>query len=137
MMPTITSKIALDTNIILYNHDEDSRKRSVAQKLLMLRPVISAQVVSEYLNVMKRKFPIAKADLVLLCVAWMRLCEFCPIGATTLENAHRIILRYDLQIFDSIIVAAVLEAGCDILYSEDMQHNMKIDGTLTIVNPFC
>jgi predicted nucleic acid-binding protein len=38
--------------------------------------------------------------------------------------------------FDSIIVASALEAGCDILYSEDMQHGQVIEGRLTIQNPF-
>jgi len=40
------------------------------------------------------------------------------------------------QVFDAIIVASALETGCNILYSEDMQHNMKIDRKLSIVNPF-
>jgi len=47
-----------------------------------------------------------------------------------------LMLRYDFQIFDAIIVASALESGCQVLYSEDMQHNMKINGQLTIVNPF-
>ena len=33
------------------------------------------------------------------------------------------------------IRAAAIEAGCDMLYSEDMQHGRTI-GDLAIVNPF-
>jgi predicted nucleic acid-binding protein len=36
---------------------------------------------------------------------------------------------------DALIVASAIEAGCDILYSEDMQHGRVIGG-LPIRNPF-
>jgi len=41
----------------------------------------------------------------------------------------------NLSIYDGLIVAAALTAGCDTLYSEDMNHRQKI-GSLTIINPF-
>jgi predicted nucleic acid-binding protein len=40
-----------------------------------------------------------------------------------------------LSFYDALIVAAAIEAGCDILYSEDMQHGRTIGG-LAIINPF-
>jgi predicted nucleic acid-binding protein len=43
--------------------------------------------------------------------------------------------RYGLSIFDAMIAAAALNAGCDTLLSEDMQHGMALD-ELRIVNPF-
>ncbi len=42
---------------------------------------------------------------------------------------------HGFPIYDALIVAAALEARCDTLYSEDMQHGRQIGG-LTIVNPF-
>jgi predicted nucleic acid-binding protein len=50
--------------------------------------------------------------------------------------AHLIILKYDLQYFDSLIVASALEAKCKVLYSEDMQHQLIIENKLKILNPF-
>jgi len=44
-------------------------------------------------------------------------------------------IRYQFSFYDSLIVAATLEAGCKTLYSEDMQHGQKIE-QLTISNPF-
>jgi predicted nucleic acid-binding protein len=44
--------------------------------------------------------------------------------------------RYDFQVFDAIIVASALESGCQTLYSEDMQHEMKVSKQLSIINPF-
>jgi len=35
-----------------------------------------------------------------------------------------------------MIVSSALQSGCDILYSEDMQHDQEIDGQLEVVNPF-
>ena len=37
--------------------------------------------------------------------------------------------------YDGLIIAAAIEAGCNILYSEDLQHGRNIGG-LSIVNPF-
>ena len=44
-------------------------------------------------------------------------------------------MRHGLRIYDSLIIAAALEAGCDTLYSEDMQHGQVIEG-IRIENPF-
>jgi predicted nucleic acid-binding protein len=39
-------------------------------------------------------------------------------------------------VFDGLVVAAALEAGCATLWSEDMQHGLVIDKRLKILNPF-
>ena len=41
-----------------------------------------------------------------------------------------------LSIYDAMIVAAALDAGCDRLWSEDMQNGMVIERSLCIVDPF-
>ncbi len=43
--------------------------------------------------------------------------------------------RYRYTIYDSLLIAAALEAGCSILYSEDM-HDGQVIGSVTIRNPF-
>ena len=43
--------------------------------------------------------------------------------------------QYGFSFYDSLIVAAALEAGCTRLYSEDLQHGQRVDH-LTIQNPF-
>jgi predicted nucleic acid-binding protein len=84
----------------------------------------------------KRRLPVSKVELMVMCIEWMQMCEFQPITQATLHTAQRLIGRYDLQIFDSIVAAAALEADCTILYTEDMHHGMTIDSILTIINPF-
>jgi predicted nucleic acid-binding protein len=131
------TKIALDTNILIYSHDKtDLFKRDIARNLIVQSPVVSTQVISEYINVLKRITLLPKKDLLNLCVQTLENCDIQSIRISTLEMAKQIIQRYDLQIFDSIIVAAAIEANCKILYSEDMKHNLEIDGYLRIMNPF-
>ena len=62
-----------------------------------------------------------------------------PIVNFTLQTqlkAIEIKERYQLQFYDSLILATALENGCNIVYSEDMQNGQVIDNQLTIVNPF-
>ena len=37
--------------------------------------------------------------------------------------------------YDSLVIAA-LQAGADVLYTENLKHNQTLAGTLRIVNPF-
>jgi len=137
MRQTIISDIALDTNIVIYSHfKNDEYKRTVARELLTYCPVVSTQVVSEYLNSMKRLQVIPKIELLELCAQWMDECHIRIVEKSTVDIAKQIVQRYDFQLFDAIIVATALEAGCKTLYSEDMQHNMKVNRQLTIINPF-
>jgi len=131
------NKIALDTNILIYNHQlTDVGKRSIANALLAQRPFVSTQAISEYLNVMKRLLPVAKTQLLKLCADWMQECEIRPVYRDTVTLAEKLVAQYDFQIFDAIIVASALESDCQTLYSEDMQHGMMIARQLTIINPF-
>lgn len=139
MKPITTTKTSLDTNIVIYSHFlENKEKQAISRDLLSKHPFVSIQVVSEYLNTMKRllKSIATKEDLMDLCSQWMLECMVQPIHISTLQSAKRLINRYDFQIFDSIIVASALEAGCEVLYSEDMQHNLRVEKQLTIINPF-
>jgi predicted nucleic acid-binding protein len=131
------TKIALDTNILIYAYDKkDWYKRGIARDLLILSSVVSAQTVSEYINVLKRLTAQPKGVLIDLCMESLTNCTIQPVNKSTLVLAKHIIHRYDLQIFDSIIIASALEADCDILYSEDIYNGMEIESQLTIVNPF-
>jgi predicted nucleic acid-binding protein len=130
-------RYALDTNILIYNHLlDDVGKRSIAHELLTHNPVVSTQAVSEYLNVMKRLLPISKAEILKLCAEWMQECKIKSVDGNTVRLAERLVSKYDFQIFDAIIIASALEAGCRTLYTEDLQHNMVIERTLTVVYPF-
>ncbi|GHT62551.1 ribonuclease VapC [Bacteroidia bacterium] len=131
------SKFALDTNILIYSHDENAtEKQNMARSLIVRSPIVSTQVVSEYLNVLKRITRLPKEKIFNVCLPNLKYCDIHCVNIATLQLAERFIHRYDFQIFDAIIVASAVKSGCQILYSEDMQHNMIIEGKITISNPF-
>jgi predicted nucleic acid-binding protein len=112
------SKISLDTNVLIYNHGIDGdAKQLIADSLLDNVPVISTQVISEYLNVLKRISKMSKSDLLRMCAEWLEDCQVQAVSLSTIKLAHHLVQKYDFQLFDSIIVASALEAECDILYS--------------------
>ena len=126
----------LDTNILLYSLSNDPAKRRRALRLLIDGPVVSLQVLNEAANVMRRKlgFEIAAIREVLLrCLQESRLH---PLAPSTLFSALDVAERYGFSHYDSLIVAAALESGCSILYSEDLQHGQVFDQRLTVINPF-
>ena len=59
-----------------------------------------------------------------------------PMDIATHAQALIIAERNGLAVFDSLMLAAALRAGCDVFWSEDMRRGREIDGTLRIVNPF-
>jgi len=54
----------------------------------------------------------------------------------TVKRAFYIKEKYLYSWWDSLILASALENNCEMVYSEDMQHNQIIENTLKIVNPF-
>ena len=67
---------------------------------------------------------------------WLEKCTVQPVVLSTIKLAQDLIVKYDFQVFDSIIVAAALEADCDVIYSEDMHDGLIVENKLKIVNPF-
>jgi predicted nucleic acid-binding protein len=64
-----------------------------------------------------------------------RVCEVKPLSVDTHERGLEIAGRNQLSVYDAMIVASAHEAGCKILYTEDLQDGMAIAG-LTVHNPF-
>ncbi len=114
----------VDSNIILYLFDKESFKKEQAEKIIADSPYINSQVLVEVGNVCKRKFGYLKHDVLGIWKNLMLDCSFVSIDGNTMNHAVELIIRYDFQLFDSIIVASALESNCSILFSEDMQEGM-------------
>jgi len=97
---------------------------------------ISVQVLNELANVSRRKMRMSWADTHALLDLLRGLLTVHPFGLETHEAGLRLAERYGFSIYDAMIVASALHAGCDTLWSEDMQHGMMPDEGLRIVNPF-
>ncbi len=131
-----TAKCFADTNVAIYAVDADFAKREKALAVLASRPVISTQVVNEYLNVLLAKQKLGRADANELARALMATCDVAAVTPDVTELAMNIGERYQINHWDSLIVAAALATGCATLYSEDMQDGQVFEGRLTVRNPF-
>lgn len=133
----MTTNFALDTNVLLYLYDaNDHGKRHVSEGIIASNPIISTQVVSEFINVTKRALKLPKQEVLYKCNRIFDRCQIVSIDQDILDHSYYILKKYDFQIFDSIIISSTLAAGCDTLYSEDFQHKQIVEGKLTIINPF-
>lgn len=127
----------LDTNVAIYAFDDASPKAPTARSVLANVEFISVQLLNEFANVVARKQQRSWAD-----VSWgvARLREAVPhvraIGVLDNWEALRIADRYHLSFYDSLMLAVALAGGARTIYSEDLQHELVIDGTLRIVDPF-
>ena len=131
----------LDTNVLLYLFDEtDEAKRTVAESIVRRSLTdgdgcISWQVVQESLNVLRRKLGATPEEAGrFLDDVLLPLWSVYPSSGLYREGL-RLQSRYRFAWYDSLIVAAALEANCTTLLSEDLQHGQTID-RLTVRDPF-
>jgi predicted nucleic acid-binding protein len=66
----------------------------------------------------------------------MKQCEVVDMSVETVSLAINLGERYQLSHWDSLIIASALDAGCDTLYSEDMQNGQVFEDRLKVDNPF-
>ena len=133
----------IDTNLFIYQIEaQDKRKAAIANRIIRAGVAsgdacISFQVMQECLNVIVRKAEIRLSKEQAsnyLYVALSPLLRVYP-SVAFYKRGLEIQARYQFSFYDSLIVAAALEAGCKTLYSEDLQHNQQVEG-LVIDNPF-
>jgi predicted nucleic acid-binding protein len=127
--------VFIDTNVLLYLLSTDAAKADRAEALLAAGGVISVQVVNEFAAVALRKQAVDFAELREMLSAIRSVCTVKPVEVATHELGLDIAERYRFSIYDSLIVAAAMRAGCSTLYSEDLQSGQKIEG-MSIRNPF-
>lgn len=126
----------VDSNVLLYLSGRDERKADLSAALLNEQLTISVQVLNEIARVMIGKWHRSwdETDDLLALVRQNTVVQF--LDERTHELGLEVARQRKLGIFDSMIVASALLAGCDTLYSEDMHHGLVVENRLTIVNPF-
>lgn len=125
-----------DTNVLVYIASGNSAKADRAEEIIYNGGVISVQVLNELTNVARRKMQLAWPDTRSFLSMLRSLLVVQPITVETHETGLALAERYNLSTYDAMIVASALQAGCDTLWSEDMQHGMEFGGGLRIMNPF-
>jgi predicted nucleic acid-binding protein len=128
------SKPFLDTNVLLYLLSSDA-KADKAEALLAGGGTISVQVLNEFASTASRKLKMTWPEIREILATVRAICAVVPVTVDTHDKGLAIAERYGVSFYDSLILAAAREAGCRVVYSEDMQHGQTI-GDVTIRNPF-
>jgi len=134
------SKAAFDTNILVYLlSDQDRKKTELVEDLWRAhrRKFVPYQVLQELVWVLYRKMGAKPEELELFITSLFGNPEV-EIGKpdkTVFQRAFRIFREMKFQYWDSFVLAESEASGCDVLYTEDMQHGRQV-GKLAICNPF-
>ncbi len=131
----VASKFFVDTNVLLYLVENDEAKATRASKLVDLGAVISVQVLNEFINSSRKKFKLPWDEIKDVLDPIKSACQIEPLTALTHGLAASISELVGIAIYDANIVAAAELAGCDVLYTEDLNDGQRI-GRVTIRNPF-
>jgi predicted nucleic acid-binding protein len=129
-----------DTNVLVYSRDpDDAGKRALARTLIEEAIedesfVVSTQVLVEFYATSVRRRLLGPAQALDLVRFWG--------GHDTVAHTPDLVTRgielhqaHSLAIWDGLIVQAALDARCDVLLSEDLQHGRRF-GSLEVTNPF-
>jgi predicted nucleic acid-binding protein len=125
-----------DTNVLVYVASGDATKADRAEAAIADGGTISVQVLNELTNVARRKMRLSWPETHALLDMMRGLLTVHPLTVEIHEPGVGLAERYGFSTYDAMIAASALHAGCDTLWSEDMQHGMTLDEGLHIVDPF-
>jgi predicted nucleic acid-binding protein len=139
----MSARYFLDTNIFVYSLDVTVPVKARRAATLIRdglesgNGIVSYQVVQEFFNVAFRRFakPMSAYAAEEYLNTTFRSLLVVHSSPALFISALQIYAQHHFSWYDSLIVAAAQEAGCSILYSEDMQHGQRV-GDLRIENPF-
>ncbi len=132
-------KVFLDTNILTYAQDKDSRDKQRRSRDAITRlvqsgdGVVSTQVLQEFFVSATRKLgmPPLAAKAVLKAFSAFEIVQLSP---ALIEDAIDCSMLNKLSFWDSLILAAAAAAGCGTVYSEDLNAGQTVLG-VTVQNP--
>jgi predicted nucleic acid-binding protein len=137
--------VSIDTNIFanaagVRRVSADAAKVELAKAFIINIAVdreiaVAAQVFADLHFVLIRRGGVSGDEAARRIAKYHDLCFCIPTTSELLSIAFSLASRHNLQTYDAIILAAAAEAGCDILYSEDMQHGFVWRG-VEVINPF-
>jgi len=139
-MNSTMPKTFIDTNILVYSLDQaDPQKQIKARTLLKTARtsrtgVLSTQVLQEFYVVATGKL---KVEPTLAKKITRSMANFTTVTVDFLliEQAMEICQSDNLSFWDALIVSAASSAGCQAIWTEDLNHNQAVRG-IEIVNPF-
>lgn len=126
----------VDTNVLLYLLSGDDTKANQAEEVLSHGGVISVQVLNEFASIAIKKFKLSVSEVREILTTVRAVFGVHALTEDTHDLGFRLMEKYRLSLYDAMIVAAALMAGCTTLLSQDMRHGQMIDGRIRILDPF-
>ena len=136
----MTSKIFIDTNILVYALDKaEPEKQEQARELLRKAEsdrlgVISTQILQEYYVIAIRKLKV-DPELAKRIISSLSKFEVVVISQPIIEKAIDISISNKISFWDALIVSSAIAARCRIIWTEDLNHVQSIN-KIKIENPF-
>lgn len=137
----MNDKCFVDSNILLYAHDRSTGAKHLLARTLLEKVwhsglgVISTQILQEVCVNLRRK---AGSPL---SIEEVRSIVQDYLSWEVVTNTHQSILqaldieaRYKISFWDAMVIQAAENAGCAILYSEDLNDQQRF-GSVQIINP--
>lgn len=139
----MSGRFFLDTNIFVYSFDQSAAAKAqratqlICEALTTQKGIISYQVVQEFFNVALRRFsrPMQSTDAEQYLSTVFRPLLGVHSSQALYAEALRLHAQSGLSWYDALIVSAAIQARCDQLFTEDLQHGQRF-GTLQVRNPF-
>lgn len=126
----------IDTNVLVYLASADARKAEIARRELEMGGMISVQVLNELANVARRKMKLTWPETYEFLALVRDYLRVKPLTTDTHDLGMSLAAKHSLSLYDSLIVASALLAGCDTLLSEDMQDGFVVADQMVIHNQF-
>ncbi len=134
-------RVFIDTNLWVYRLDrrEPDKSAFIRDWLRALalehEIVISTQVLIELRSVLTRKLkPALSWHNTRDALDALSQFEVVPASTNLVLGAHELARVEQLSWFDALIVEAAIRAGCERLFSEDLDHGRRY-GEMTVRNP--
>jgi predicted nucleic acid-binding protein len=133
--------IFIDTNIWLYallvpSPNDVRHDKAVVLLERIVKPTLSAQVIREVCSNLIKKGHAQESLIQQLLQGWYQECKVTESSLQQSLLASKLRQQYLFSYWDSHIVAAALDSGCQTLLSEDMHDGLIVENILKIQNPF-
>jgi predicted nucleic acid-binding protein len=129
----------IDSNLWIYAFIKQQavEKAVIARTLIsQSKIVVSTQVINEVCFNLLRKTNVSESYLHSLILSFYKKYQVVTLDQGILLESSQLRGHYRLSFWDSIIVASALSVPVECLYSEDLQHGLRVNNQLSIINPF-
>jgi len=139
----MSDRFFLDTNIFVYSFDRIAVGKAtkatqlIRKALTSHKGMISYQVIQEFYNVALKRFskPMTQGDAERYLGTVFRPLLAVHSSAAFYAEALQLQSQRGISWHDSLIVSAAIQAQCEVLFTEDLQHGQRF-GSLRVANPF-